>query len=629
MKRRCFETNTVFIMAGTLLLVFLFMTACPPGPDPEPEGDSYEPDNSYSAANTLSTGVPQDHTLLPSNDYDYMKFTGISGYLYTVATFSEVDLTDTILYLYDTNGTTLLAYNDDNSDKDMQPIRTDKKLYKDINRSFQSTIVWSCPADGTYYLMVKGYSGATGNYSILLTETAGTPTPEPTETPAPTATPEPTETPASGEANWTIMVYLDADNNLEPYGIDDFNEMEGVDLSGSGVNVIVLMDRISGYDTSNGDWTGTRLYEVTYDSLGPINDTIVSTELASTELGLTTGGSEEELNMGDPAVCMDFIDFCKASYPATHYFMIFWNHGSGWKSAVEPGNKELTYTLPLTPMTQPARNRGVCFDDTSGDHLYTEEIGTALAGQGISVVGFDACFEQMIEVVYEIKEDAAYVIGSEETEPGDGWEYDIVLNNILSSGQRPLEIVNAAVDAYASRYSTTTGATLSGIDCSRVDELMAALNDFSDTLAAAITNDQIRDKMISIFLNNIESFYSVATGYGDYNIDIGDMADVILWTYDYADAQALALQTAMENAVVAEWHHTATGYYGNPRAHGLAIYFASLNNFSVVGHEYAYMHNYSWLYPLAFVADTTWNMYYSGGNVVGPGLLYSLFYQSF
>ena len=47
------------------------------------------------------------------------------------------------------------------------------------------------------------------------------------------------------QAKWTFMVYLDADNNLEPFGIIDFNEMEQVG-STSDVNIIVQMDRAPG-----------------------------------------------------------------------------------------------------------------------------------------------------------------------------------------------------------------------------------------------------------------------------------------------------------------------------------------------------------------------------------------------
>jgi len=52
--------------------------------------------------------------------------------------------------------------------------------------------------------------------------------------------------------DWTFMVYLDGDNNLEGAGIDDINEMEMVG-SNDDIKIVVLFDRIPGYDSSNGD----------------------------------------------------------------------------------------------------------------------------------------------------------------------------------------------------------------------------------------------------------------------------------------------------------------------------------------------------------------------------------------
>ena len=46
------------------------------------------------------------------------------------------------------------------------------------------------------------------------------------------------------DADWTVMVYLDGDNNLETYGLMDLAEMEAVG-SVDGVNVVVLMDTYS------------------------------------------------------------------------------------------------------------------------------------------------------------------------------------------------------------------------------------------------------------------------------------------------------------------------------------------------------------------------------------------------
>ncbi len=122
---------------------------------------------------------------------------------------------------------------------------------------------------------------------------------------------------ASAEANWTFMVYMDGDCNLEESAIDDMNEMEMVGSTGA-VNIIVMLDRIPGYDDSNGNWTTTKLFEITEDrnSDGVIRST-------SVDWG--------ELNMGDPNTLADFAVWGIENYPAEHYALIIWDHGGGWK----------------------------------------------------------------------------------------------------------------------------------------------------------------------------------------------------------------------------------------------------------------------------------------------------------
>ena len=61
---------------------------------------------------------------------------------------------------------------------------------------------------------------------------------------------------------WTFLINLDADNNLEEFGIKDVNELEVVGSTDE-VNFVVQFDRIDGYDESNDDWTSTKRFYVT------------------------------------------------------------------------------------------------------------------------------------------------------------------------------------------------------------------------------------------------------------------------------------------------------------------------------------------------------------------------------
>jgi hypothetical protein len=124
---------------------------------------------------------------------------------------------------------------------------------------------------------------------------------------------EPQENREPVTENWTFMVYMAADNNLDPVAMEDLNEME-VAGSTADVNIIVLQDR---YGNDN-----TQLYRVTKEATP-------STEIVSTPL---TGPFGTETNMGDPATLISFVEWTITNYPASHYSLIMWDHGSGWKT---------------------------------------------------------------------------------------------------------------------------------------------------------------------------------------------------------------------------------------------------------------------------------------------------------
>lgn len=103
-------------------------------------GDAYEgSDNSPSGAPWLTEA--QTHNFDKAEDEDWMKLTAIEGQFYRIVTSELGPTTDTYMYLYDQDGFSLLASNDDAADG-----------------SLTSQIEWVAPADGTYYILVKQWN---------------------------------------------------------------------------------------------------------------------------------------------------------------------------------------------------------------------------------------------------------------------------------------------------------------------------------------------------------------------------------------------------------------------------------------------------------------------------------------
>ena len=120
--------------------------------------DTYEPDDSPSQAKPITVnGSAQTHNFYVAGDNDWVKFWVTNGRSYVIETFNLGGFCDTYLYLYGANGTTLMAYNDDNGGGQA------------------SRISWTAHADGYYYIRVRHYSssayGLITNYDLKVNGT--------------------------------------------------------------------------------------------------------------------------------------------------------------------------------------------------------------------------------------------------------------------------------------------------------------------------------------------------------------------------------------------------------------------------------------------------------------------------
>ena len=268
------------------------------------------------------------------------------------------------------------------------------------------------------------------------------------------AAPAPERAAGKSDKEWTIMVFVNGKNNLEEYALTDMNEMEMVGSSDK-VNIVTEVGRIAGYDTTDGDWISTHRYLVQKDS----DMTKVASPVLQ-DLGKT--------DMGDYNSVIAFVNWAKTNYPARKYMLIIWNHGSGWDKSVEAGV-----------------TKGISYDDETDNHITTPQMGQIFKAVGkIDVYGSDACLMQMPEVVYEIKDNVSYVVGSEETEPGDGYTYNDFLAPVIAKpAMTPEELGKVAVAAYSDHYQKVKQTyTQSLVNTSAMVQFAAVMSDFATAM---------------------------------------------------------------------------------------------------------------------------------------------------
>ncbi|MFW5728086.1 MAG: clostripain-related cysteine peptidase [Spirochaetota bacterium] len=445
---------------------------------------------------------------------------------------------------------------------------------------------------------------------------------------------------------WTVLLYMNGDNELEPNLLEDLNELEAVDLSNTGVTVVALVDRADGHDTSNGDWRGTRLYRTAFDPNG-VNNVLVSQRIASARMGLSDTGDADELNLGSAATLSDFLDFAAAEFPAENTALIFWGHGGGYRAASAPrapaggrgapagppdelsaltdGPSEELPVAPAGPHAKPRLSaeghRAVTVDDGSGgDSLLTPELGSALAGRDIDVLAFDLCYGALLEVAYEVQDSASLFVASQDVVGADGWEYDRFLERFLQSPRDAAGFATAAAEAFETSHAAAHRATISIVDLTRIHGVASALDDLSLALVDWIDLGDARERRAALrdgVFAEVEDFYSTP---GDLNIDLRDLAGYLASDLGAAVPEANALDAAVAEAVV----HTWAGP-GNPDARGLSVHYVPLDALGYpTAHADAYLADHVAAPPLAFVSASQWVPNPSAGS----GLLYRLWYEA-
>lgn len=388
------------------------------------------------------------------------------------------------------------------------------------------------------------------------------------------------------EKEWTVMVYLAGDNNLDSAGVVDLKEMKKVG-STEQINVIAQFDR-EGKDIATNRYYIRKGGTLAKDVVGNLGET----------------------NMGNPRVLEDFIKWGIKNYPAEHYLVVVWNHGNGWNDenvyrvarnmmklnikrrgeVVLPakgaqkdsvsirriraiGGKKFRHALFHTSIMKAITTRGIAYDDDAQDFLDNIEMKRLLAStkkilkRKIDILGMDACMMSMAEVVYQLRDSVSLTVGSEEVEPGDGWPYNRILARLTKKPtMMPSELATTIVNEYLASYPANAGVTQSACDLSKAGLLASAVDQLADVLNSHLSDAAVRATVIECRLQ------TQAYDTPDY-IDLYDFCDLLESKTGFDDIRAAC--SAVENMIQRDGVVIRSGYKGKNVKHsnGLSIYF--------------------------------------------------------
>ncbi|MCB8922782.1 MAG: hypothetical protein H6662_14435 [Ardenticatenaceae bacterium] len=342
-----------------------------------------------------------------------------------------------------------------------------------------------------------------------------------------TAVPQPIPTYNPALADWTLLIYIAADNNMAAQSLRDLKEMT-LAQSSTAVNILVQLDQPD---------SGATRYAIA-------NEAAPGEAAPLSELGA--------VNMGDPQTLADFITWGVQTYPANHTALILWDHGAGWQ--------------------------GFAFDNgDTPDSLTLPELETAVAQAtaqtnlpALDLIAFDACLMGQLDVLQAIQPFARYAVASAELTPGQGWDYQTTLSNLATNpGMDGAALAEALVQDFHTAYLDNDFVTMTAVDLSRLPDLTFAV----ETMAAALLNDPTFAASAvaegrSGATNYARAYAADAEQYAA--IDLGQFAAILAQRSpdELVRQSAAQVQQALANATLA--NISGAGLRGSG---GVAVYF--------------------------------------------------------
>lgn len=258
---------------------------------------------------------------------------------------------------------------------------------------------------------------------------------------------------AAAKKPWTFLVYMAAANDLNPYAPLDLQEMMNIG-STDNINVIV------------------------YLTLQEDGKPKVTRKLYINKGSMTQIGADIVRDSGDIATLEEALQWACTDYPSDHIATVLWDHGSG------PLNRSKTELL----------SRGVCYDYDTGHYLTDRDCFQAFSwardtfrgGQKFDIIAFDACLLASLELAYTLSPCADYMVASEETIPGDGYQYAYLLSPFATQSLDAASFARQMVNAYKQEYSGTMDYTLSATDLNAVQGLVDNCNAVAQILTTQL-----------------------------------------------------------------------------------------------------------------------------------------------
>lgn len=296
--------------------------------------------------------------------------------------------------------------------------------------------------------------------------------------------------------NWTIMVYISADDVLANFAIDSLNQFRSA-ATAVGDKVVALFDPNDG---------GGKAFRYSFEIKE--KDALLSLAGEKSEeekiQAVPLSFFEEEidaLNMADPKTLTDFVNWATGEFvnPKTgtlykpkdrNYCLILWGHGTELLLDQDPGIKGERY---LTPAKLKTALKSADF--TKNNKL--------------DIVAFDACSMSMIEVASALHGCARFMIASQDEVPDVSFPYGKILKELRGHGKDPKEVCRLIPKIYLQSFrdyiiTSRNGVSrngmqeimLSSLNLEKIENITDPVGKLADLLVRSVANEDLSNAIV-------------------------------------------------------------------------------------------------------------------------------------
>lgn len=224
----------------------------------------------------------------------------------------------------------------------------------------------------------------------------------------------------------TLMVYLAGDNNLSGHMQKNISSMMSAWKKSYNANIVIY------FDAPN---AAPELYTFRF------NGKEVEKQVLKTY---------EEMDSADPEVLKKILNEMQDLYPSDSYGLILGSHASGWIPSGGSGrSSRMLYAEPVL-------TRSFGTDYTGPNEMDTRDMAKAIPfnKENLEFILFDACLMSSIEVLYDLRDKAKYVIASPAELPAPGFPYNRVMPYFWGKGTNLEKDLVKVCDEFWDYYNT-------------------------------------------------------------------------------------------------------------------------------------------------------------------------------